>query len=518
MTDRAKRSFMIAVLLVILIAAVTFSIYLAFKSKSATSAGWGQGRLKTSERAYYMSRMEKIIRQWQQTAKDAQQDKDGRLEKSYDVYLVIDMKQPAIWIEKNGVLQQENHSELTRGMKWKLYYSGPQSDREIGDKIRLKARGVYTSQIFPETIYLAGEGQGRHQSFNFNSNSFGSSNGTGSFDSSPYTKNIKSKDEDNDYYRSIVVSDAEYEQHLTSLAGAPSDQTSGEVKLKQSPLDENRSNWVKVRKKLYQQIDVELMRKGLDLTNLKVMIGPDYTAGHAKFRVKQSGVIKKFFNPVLIGGASYLKFDYLGEDIWYFKSSTHPLHPMMEPWEIGFEFLVCATNEIADTERITWLDKGRDKQLPVTQSGSKWQVTLANGVEVEFMGICENPSAGKQWWGPDGSALDYAPCYNEKIYGRRRNDRRVFEIVWKVKFPGNGTTTSSLEGAMGSYRHQTFDKYGYTLHDISAGGYGFEKTREKTTFKAGFKIGSGEYEWVRFKNISLERGKDFGFEILRGEE
>ncbi|MHC5062281.1 MAG: M56 family metallopeptidase, partial [Planctomycetota bacterium] len=32
--------------------------------------------------------------------------------------------------------------------------------------------------------------------------------------------------------------------------------------------------------------------------------------------------------------------------------------------------------------------------------------TLPNGVKVELVGVCEYPSAGKQWWRPDGSRLD----------------------------------------------------------------------------------------------------------------
>jgi len=34
---------------------------------------------------------------------------------------------------------------------------------------------------------------------------------------------------------------------------------------------------------------------------------------------------------------------------------------------------------------------------------SKFKTTLANGVTVELVGICEYPSAGKQWWRPDGT-------------------------------------------------------------------------------------------------------------------
>lgn len=46
---------------------------------------------------------------------------------------------------------------------------------------------------------------------------------------------------------------------------------------------------------------------------------------------------------------------------------------------------------------------------------SPFKATLANGVELELIGLCANPSTGKQWWRPDGSVLkarpyDKTPC------------------------------------------------------------------------------------------------------------
>ncbi|HBG78470.1 MAG TPA: hypothetical protein DDW84_06465 [Phycisphaerales bacterium] len=36
-----------------------------------------------------------------------------------------------------------------------------------------------------------------------------------------------------------------------------------------------------------------------------------------------------------------------------------------------------------------------------------FKATLSNGVTVELIGVCEHPSKGKQWWGPDGEPLGY---------------------------------------------------------------------------------------------------------------
>jgi len=151
---------------------------------------------------------------------------------------------------------------------------------------------------------------------------------------------------------------------------------------------------------------------------------------------------------------------------------------------------------------------------------SKWKVKLPNGATVQFIGICENPSAGKQWWGPDGTPTDYVPYINTEAYGPSRDDRKIYEMVWSVRFPkipdgsNGGGTTTSLEGSMGSYGRSVRDKYGNRVQgNFSTGGYSFKNSRRKTTWKIGVKVGDGEYERVKFENISLVPGENQGFII-----
>jgi hypothetical protein len=146
-------------------------------------------------------------------------------------------------------------------------------------------------------------------------------------------------------------------------------------------------------------------------------------------------------------------------------------------------------------------------------------VTLANGAKVAFIGVCENPSGGKEWWGPDGSRLGYTPYLNYERYAPVHENRTIYEIVWRVSLPSGGPsgTRVSLEGARGSYYHQIRDRYGNEiLSGIQAEGYLFEKSRKKTTLKLGISVGGGAHEWVRFENISLVPGEDPGFQIMEG--
>ncbi|TKJ37070.1 MAG: hypothetical protein CEE38_09210 [Planctomycetes bacterium B3_Pla] len=57
--------------------------------------------------------------------------------------------------------------------------------------------------------------------------------------------------------------------------------------------------------------------------------------------------------------------------------------------------------------------KAQKKNLPKqekiqvnAQKSNRFEATLSNGVTVELAGVCEHPSAGKQWWRPDGTPMD----------------------------------------------------------------------------------------------------------------
>jgi len=145
------------------------------------------------------------------------------------------------------------------------------------------------------------------------------------------------------------------------------------------------------------------------------------------------------------------------------------------------------------------------------------KATLPNGAIAEFLGICENPSAGKQWWGPDGSPIAYVPYVNAIPYGSPSGYRKIYEMAWRTKRPASssgGGTKSSLEGCLGSYGRQTPDRYGNRMiGSLRAEGHAFDKSREKTTLKLGLKIGDQDYQYVTFSNISLPPGKNAGFEI-----
>jgi beta-lactamase regulating signal transducer with metallopeptidase domain len=95
---------------------------------------------------------------------------------------------------------------------------------------------------------------------------------------------------------------------------------------------------------------------------------------------------------------------------------------------------------------------------------SKFTAVLSNGVRVELVGVCEHPSEGKQWWRPDGTAMEKPPYKNVKGDPIRNSNERfnqLREIAVKVagfdpenvsikySVPAAGSTSTNIAGEAG---------------------------------------------------------------------
>ena len=518
-----KKTWLKLIFTAIFISAVATGVYLQWRPAAGDSgplAGWGTGNLKASEKAYHKNRIENIIENWQNTRRNAERGEKGRFKDSYKTHLVIDLDKQAMWIEDNGQIQQDNYTDFAPKMRWTLHHSTPQGSTELTGETRLKIRGFNSRQQTPEQFYLVGTGRGiGNINFHFSNSGRGSGYSSGPFVLQPYDSSAK---EPEDSYGSLIVTDAEYQKYRDSIPPSDPNQLDGQnAKTQdQSVLDRNKANWLKVEKLLYGRIEKELVKAGLDIRNVKVEPGPDFSAAHAEVGARSSGVFRGMFGGFYYGDI-YLKIDHLGNDIWYAKTAPDPKYParvMSRRNQLDLEFLLCPTGDIPDSQRTELLEKGRKIQQIFTSAElSKWKVTLPNGATAEFIGICEHPSAGRQWWGPDGSPLEHAPYSNAETYVGPPEDRKMFEIAWRIKLPeslGGGTRHTGLEGARGSYHGQLRDRYGNRIIDgLNAGAYTFDKSRKKTTLNVGLKVGEGDFQHVKFKNISLVPGQNPGFKI-----
>ena len=187
------------------------------------------------------------------------------------------------------------------------------------------------------------------------------------------------------------MSDAEYDEHRRAYLSAATRQRPSANSIYHPAIRDNLAKWLKVEKQLYREIEKQVSMAGYDMRRLVVNAGADYSAAHAEYQGSREG---GFF-----GGHSsvdgYLKIDYLGDDVWYARGVPNPRAGRASGAPLGLEFLVCATREIAGTEHDRWVSKGRGRQPEGVMPPSRWRTTLPNGAIVEFIGICESPSAGK---------------------------------------------------------------------------------------------------------------------------
>ena len=474
-----KRTWTKLIIVILIVAAVAVGLSIRWNSAGQGSdpvARWGRGKLTISEGAYYSSRMNRVIESWQRTKRYADFDEDGRFKESYRTLLVIDLDKQAIWIEENGQIQENNTAAFPDGMNWKLYHATPQGNKELSSRLVLKFRGFNSSQQTPEAFYLVGTGRGSgHMSFQIRSSGGQGGYHPGTFSLQPYSSSKKIENP----YGSLLVTDSEYEQYGTDGMESKARAVTA--------IEKNKANWLQVEKSLYGQIEWQLLSAGFKLRRITIQPGPDYTAGHAEIRGSSKSFLYKIFGSHTSVEA-YLNIDYLQNDIWYAKSVSHPRHPIMPRPELDLEFLVCPEGPLSNSKEKEFIENGRQKQEPTPIPETNWKATLPNGAIVQFIGVCENPSAGKRWWGPDGGPLDYVPYINTEPYGRPREDRRIYEFAWRIERPaGTNATTHSFEGSKGSYYRQIHDRYGNKVRDgLSAEGAGFDKSRQKTTLTLGF--------------------------------
>ena len=466
-----NRSRIKIIVVVVLLAGLSVALYLR-RPKSGWDPGWDKGLASSSERNFYYQRMNRIIEDWQNTKRTAERYDDSRLKESYNTYLVVDMDRKALWIEEAGRIRAEDYIDFPKETKWIFNHYTPKGETELTGRTMLKIRGFNTDRNTREQFCLIGRGTGGYLALDFNASSKGGPVGPGTLNKPSFTFPSSSASDDNSY-GSILVTEEEYKQYRDSLP------ESGTVVTE----DENRKVWSRIQKYLYMEIERQMASEGFELRNVSFAPGPDYSAAHAEIKGRNDNIVQK-----ILGGPSsvdvYLKMDYLGNDIWYAKSTVNPEGPSRIGPTLDLEFLISPEGKVANSLKTELLKKGRDIQK-TSMPESKWKATLSNGTTIEFLGICENPSYGKQWWGPDGSPVDYIPYANIEPYGSPREDRKIYEFAWRI-IPQTGMSCS-FEGNNGAYYHRVYDRYGNSLPaGLQAEGFSFDKSRQITTAKFSF--------------------------------
>ena len=454
-----------------------------------------------SERFYVADQGRSLIEQWQLTRDELRPGLRPDLA-AYDVILTVDLTKRAMWVERDGRVWRGNYFDLPKKLAWSLHLVDADGDHVLARLARFKIRDWEPGDR--ERVYFVGNlPQGGHLVFAFNSWLCETVRGAGGFKpGSDYVPRQYAEPQP-----SILVSDEEY-----SAAVRPTTEQAAEVGAGDQTdevervLQEHRADWVRIAAKLYLEIEHRIERKGMHLDELEVCPGPDYHAGHVELRIHLSSVRRPFEGGGPINGT--LRFEYLGDGVWYAKSGAGGY--------IELEFLVAAGDRIPGSES-DWMERGREKLKRVSLPPSPWRVDLPNGARVEFIGVCNAPSLGRQWWGPDGRPLEVAPYFRTRALGERP-DRRRFEFAYRVIRPQNATSGSTgtrfsgcLGGGGGS---EAEDRYGSRPQDMACPQREFPAAQGMTTLRIQVGVDKGEKESAEFRNISLVPGKDFGFEAV----
>ena len=527
MSKTTKHLLVIALALLVLTGALGWRNWRSNAGDGAL-ARWGRGKLMASEEAYYEVRIPEIANAWVAMANAAEHGPEGLLREPYATFLVIDTGRCEIWIEHAGQVLEEYRSDLPQQMTWDLHHDLRDSTKPLGPLVRLKFRGTHPDRQFPEIIRLMGQHGNESLVFRFTCDFQGIEHVSSQGSHSTGGKVPERQRRGVAYYDSILVGDAEYEKSRLAWAKASQGTTSNPESPK-TRVDQNEAAWARVRKKLYQAIEdqVESQGQGLHLRQLRVKPSPDYSTALADLQANNGAVrsilgLHRFYRSISVG--AYLFIDCLGDDVWYARITPNPAHPARPGRsenrlaDLPLEFLVSAGPPVPSAARQAWIEKGRARQK---EPSSPWTAELPNGAVVEFLGICENPSAGKQWWGPDGRLLDLAPCFNPLPCIWHGNPP-TYEFVWRIRGPDNTQvlpTKSSLAGAVAPpvpYA-AACNRYGVSQLeqslDVQAAICAFEKPREKTDLTLDLPPTGLTSCSIRLKNISLIPGKDQGFEI-----
>jgi hypothetical protein len=284
------------------------------------AAGWGRGRFRVSEAAYYVACISRIPQQWAEMARRADCSADGRLKQPYSVYLVIDTAAGAMWIEESGIVLPELRCELPRGLTWRVYYCGPEGMKELSGPVRLQFRGLQPAQHWPELLHLVGQrGASEYLSFLIGCRvGLNGEHGKGRFVPTETRRTIQYGVDY--YYKSILVSEAEYEEQQRSWSAANGKDAADHPK--QATMAANElAAWSKVEKKLYQIIESQVNKADFHLYELQVEPGPAWSAAHAHLSAKRGNLRQRLFGGMQHARV-YLKIDHLGDGLWY--ASTAP--------------------------------------------------------------------------------------------------------------------------------------------------------------------------------------------------
>ena len=141
--------------------------------------------------------------------------------------------------------------------------------------------------------------------------------------------------------------------------------------------------------------------------------------------------------------------------------------------------------------------KAQKKNLPKqekiqvnAQKSNRFEATLSNGVTVELAGVCEHPSAGKQWWRPDGTLMDTHQFrdydYDDALTVKEDEYARLLALKFDDDVVHDIQISSSLEDSRGRrFAPDYSDRKRRIRRPIQVILAAFRETTESTNLRLG---------------------------------
>lgn len=506
---KRKTVYLVAATLIVLTA--VFCLW-GRRGLSVKEHGWGHSPMRVAERIYYLQKIKGILTTLAQIESPAAPGNASEAERIPFICLVVDTAKKEMWIESDGIVLPECRVELPPRMEWQVCRSTSNGAVELPEISRFRAPRTCGNPPREQRFILVGWSRREEMTFDFTpSGPSGTGYASGFWirrDRVGSSSGTVRRDQASEPF---VVADADYEKAQRGFKPLSSGSSSCVV------LSDNRLAWTRVEKRLYQEIDRRTSEAGYYLTLLELQRGPDDAAAFAKVTAHSSSVIPGItFYPRM--AQAYLRIDSLGQDIWYAKSQRFSGLPNAS--YLDLEFLVSAKEDIPAQNVTALLQAGQDKQRRIAQPPpSQWHIDLPFGASFEFLGLCMNPSAGRPWWGPDGSRLDEAPHVNYQAHPCSPENQVVYEIAWRIRQSPSGQpkVTACLLGAQ-SVPLIVPDHYGNSMPPEHSGeACVVDRTWTKVDIEVVARQDSESTVLATLENISLVPGVDPGFRIVLGD-
>jgi hypothetical protein len=223
-------------------------------ARSTRDPGWGQGKLKASEIAYYISQVDDIANAWRSMTQEAKQVTGSRLEGAPFICLAVDIAEKRLWLECDGQPLPDHQIELPSRMEWELRRSTAQGAHALGPVCRLRIRDDQSNQQPPEQVSLIGERETQDETETL----YFAFKPSGSCEKAHrrtllITGNLSKQASATEAHESMVVDERDYERiRARSRPEGPSS-------YEPASLRQSRAAWKRVKERLCQEIEGRIL-------------------------------------------------------------------------------------------------------------------------------------------------------------------------------------------------------------------------------------------------------------------